>query len=322
MLSRCAQGLYWASRYLERAEHLCRLMGAQVQVLVDRPVREIYFGWRRIYSSLACAPLTSELEPETGEDYALVDSYMLADNLTFEQTNPHSLLSCIALGRENARQMRHYISSEMWTCLNLLHLKLKKIQMQDIWGSTPETFYAQTSRDIYAFWGVSDATMYRDQGWRFMRLGGYIERIQILCPLLLVQLELDKTWDDSQEIKWKGLLHVMQATDAYDRTHGFEIDRQSILDLLVTDSLFPHSLCNALDALAQEVETLAIGHWSSQSQDIVRLIGRSCALVRYDWMDCQNPEDFLRGIYANCCLLHDKIMSTYVDYAVEQSPVL
>ena len=49
MLSRSAQGLYWMGRYLERARHLSRLLQLQSEALVDRPVREIYFGWRRIY---------------------------------------------------------------------------------------------------------------------------------------------------------------------------------------------------------------------------------------------------------------------------------
>ena len=49
MLSRHAQSLYWIGRYLERAGHLCRLLRLQSEALVDRPVREIHFGWNRIY---------------------------------------------------------------------------------------------------------------------------------------------------------------------------------------------------------------------------------------------------------------------------------
>ena len=34
MLARSAQGLYWMSRYLERAKHLCRLLRLQSGALV------------------------------------------------------------------------------------------------------------------------------------------------------------------------------------------------------------------------------------------------------------------------------------------------
>ena len=127
MLSRSAQGLYWMGRYLERAEHLCRLLRLETEALVDRPPREIYFGWSRIYGSINRLPPGGTLE--IGDDlFTLVDSYTLADDLTFEHSNPDSVWSCFALGRENARQMRHCISAEMWTRLNLAYLRVQKLR--------------------------------------------------------------------------------------------------------------------------------------------------------------------------------------------------
>ena len=99
MLSRSAQGLYWMGRYLERAEHLCRLLRLETEALVDRSPREIYFGWSRIYGSINRLPPGGTLE--IGDDlFTLVDSYTLADDLTFEHSNPDSVWSCFALGRE------------------------------------------------------------------------------------------------------------------------------------------------------------------------------------------------------------------------------
>ena len=60
MLARSAQSLYWMSRYLERAQHLCRLLRLQTEALVDRPLREIRFGWHRIYRGV-------DREPPGGE---------------------------------------------------------------------------------------------------------------------------------------------------------------------------------------------------------------------------------------------------------------
>ena len=110
MLSRSAQSLYWMGRYLERAAHLCRLLRLQAEALVDRPIREIYFGWSRIYMSLSRQPLGGSIELLGSDDYTLADSYTLADDLTFERSNPDSVWGCFSLGRENARQMRHCIS--------------------------------------------------------------------------------------------------------------------------------------------------------------------------------------------------------------------
>ncbi len=151
MLSRSAQGLYWMGRYLERAEHLCRLLRLQTGALVDRPPREIYFGWSRIYGSMGRQPPGDTLEV-SDDSFTLADSYTLADDLTFERSNPDSIWSCFALGRENARQTRHSISAEMWVRLNLAYLRIQKLGIQDIWG-TPESFYDETVSEIATFSG-------------------------------------------------------------------------------------------------------------------------------------------------------------------------
>ena len=179
MLSRSAAGLYWMGRYLERASHLSRLLRQQTESLVDRPVRDIYFGWYRIYGALDRQPNPGALELHTDDAYTLADSYTLADDLTFEPTNPDSIRNCFTKGRDNARQMRHHISAEMWFSLNRSYLRLQALEIQHIWVTSPESFYVQTNADIDTLWGVTDATMYRDQGWRFVQLGRFLERAQL-----------------------------------------------------------------------------------------------------------------------------------------------
>ena len=119
MLSRSAQGLYWMGRYLERARHLSRLLQLQSEALVDRPVREIYFGWRRIYASVGRAPPGGSLEVNDDDDFILADSFTLVDDLTFERSNPESVWQCFWMGRRMPGRCANRISGEMWTSLNL-----------------------------------------------------------------------------------------------------------------------------------------------------------------------------------------------------------
>ena len=119
------------------------------------------------------------------DNYTLADSYTLADDFTFERLNPDSVWSCFYLGRENARQMRHCISSEMWTSLNLAYLRLQQLSIQEIWKVSPENFYAETASEIHTFTGVTEVTMYRDEGWHFWRLGRFAHRAgPVLCRLI------------------------------------------------------------------------------------------------------------------------------------------
>ena len=87
----------------------------------------------------------------------MADSYTLAGDLTFERDNSNSVRNCLALGRENARQVRHCISAEMWTCLNLAWLRIRDLDIEDIWKVSPESFYAETSREIDTFAGVAES---------------------------------------------------------------------------------------------------------------------------------------------------------------------
>ena len=108
MLSRNAQGLYWMSRYLQRAEHGCRLLADQFLSLEDRPVAEIERSWRRIYAGLGRVPPGRRpgCRGRASEGFMLADAYTLADELSFEPRNPDAIRSCVAAARENARQVQ------------------------------------------------------------------------------------------------------------------------------------------------------------------------------------------------------------------------
>ena len=321
MLSRSAEGLYWMGRYLERGEHLCRLLRVQVEALVDRPVREILFGWRRIYASLDRWPPVGDLAPEASDDYTLADSYTLAGDLTFERSNPASVWSCFAMARENARQMRHCISAEMWSCLNLAYLRVRGLDVPDIWRTGPEDFYADTAREIGTFMGVAEATMYRDEGWRFMRLGRFIERAQLCVALLLAQLAAVRSQNgETSGADWMSLLRVCQAFDAYERSYGVEVRPEQVLDLLATDPLLPGSLYRSLDTAAEELAAIGPGPGARAGAAAERLASRLRALIRHDWPDRDDREAVLARAGRHCRELHDQVIAACIDYDVDDAP--
>ncbi len=124
------------SRYLERAKHSCRLLAAQFETLEDRAVEEIDRSWRRIYSSVNRVPIGGELQSNFGgEDYMLVDSFTLADELTFEPSNPDSIRNCISTARENARQVRHVLGKAMWSNMNVAYMNFKTARIENFWNN-------------------------------------------------------------------------------------------------------------------------------------------------------------------------------------------
>ena len=322
MLSRSAQGLYWMGRYLERADHLCRLLKLQVEALVDLPVPEIQFGWSRVYAIVdRQPPFGADFALDENDDFTLADSYTLAGDLTFERSNPDSVRSCFALGRENARQMRHCISAEMWTCLNLAWLRIRDLDIEDIWKDSPESFYARTTREIETFVGVAEATMYRDEGWHFMRLGLFIERAQLLAALLLAQIATGRWLDTAPETGWTSLLRAVRAFDAYRRRYSVEVRPNQVLELLATDPQLPGSLYRSLEALASELAALGPAPDARSGAAAERLTGRLCALIRYEWPDRQDQAALLAQARSHCLKLHDLVNAAHVDYDPADAPV-
>ena len=320
MLSRGAQSIYWMGRYLERALHLCHLLRLQAEALVDRPVREIYFGWSRIYANVDLQPPGGSLELNDDEDYALVDSYTLADDLTFERANPASVRRCFAHGRENARQMRHGISAEMWTSLNAAYLRIEKLNIRDLWAASPESFYAETAAEINNFWGVAEATMYRQEGWHFMQLGRFVERAQLSAVLLLAQLDSEAEAGEESDQDWTSLLRAYHALEVYSRRYGVEVRQAQALDLLVTDPQLPDSVCRSLDSAAAALAALGPGSDADSCAAARGLADRLSALVHDDWPDRDDRRGLLDQVCEDSIRLHDLVTAAYFDHNPDDSP--
>ena len=314
MLARTAQGLYWMSRYMERAQHLCGMLKMQSEALVDRPIGEIHLGWSRIYASIGRTPPAGGTVLVDDDDYMLADSYTLADDLTFERTNPDSVWNCFAQGRENARQMRQSISAEMWSCLNMTYLQVQNMNIQDIWKVSPEGFYTWMVGQLNTFAGIASATMYRDDGWHFMRLGYFIERAQLLVGLLNTHLELDEGGGGFSDGDWTSILRLYHALEAHNRTHSVEVKPEGVIELLSTDILLPGSLIRSLDMALYEVSTIGEGPDKRSSGYVKELASRLASTI-HNWNDQPDKRALLARVHGDCRELHQLVNQTYFDYS-------
>ncbi|MDE0369845.1 MAG: alpha-E domain-containing protein [bacterium] len=320
MLARSAESLYWIGRYLERAGHLARLMRQQTESLVDSPVRDIYFGWHRIYGALGRQPHPGPLDIEGDEFYTLADSFTLADDLTFEPTTPDSIRNCFAQARENARQVRHRISAQMWTSLNRPYLRLRDIEIQDIWASTPEQFYAAVEADIDTFRGVSSSTMYRDQGWHFIRMGSLLERAELVASLLSAQIAAVRLFDVPADAYWTSLLRLLHAFEAYQQGDGLEVDPNRVLDLIVSNPQLPDSLSMSVLGLHRELSAIGLGPDRTATSQARIQADHLSDLLRSAWPGTADPEGLFAEFRDAIRRLHDLVTETYFDYPVMARP--
>ena len=74
LLSRVADGLYWISRYLERAEHTARLIDVRLDLGLDRRPDSEGWDFERLYATLRLSGGRRAVEPGGDERRACLRS--------------------------------------------------------------------------------------------------------------------------------------------------------------------------------------------------------------------------------------------------------
>src|SRR6185503_17843616 len=104
----------------ERADNLARLIDVNQQLLLDfesLDSERLRAFWKPIILSNGDEDLFGTLYEKAG-------SAEVIRFLTNDRRNPNSIVSSIALARENGRTVRDQLSDELWEELNSLYLAL------------------------------------------------------------------------------------------------------------------------------------------------------------------------------------------------------
>lgn len=313
MLSRVADSLYWMSRYLERAEHIARVVNVNLNLTLDRAPADAARHWGRLLGSLPAPPAyVARIAPEDLEDS------------TIDLANRESIAACVGAARENARQVREEISSEMWEELNRLYLAVQKTTPRNSdWTSGAHEFLTATIGGVHLFQGVTDATMTHGEGWHFMELGRYLERTIATAALLEVQYRecewsTDQASGVSEYVEWVGLLKSCCAFEAYCRHYTADVRPTRIAEFLILNPNFPRSIHFAARCINASMRALGgLTHRGNGEAD--RLSGRLLASLDYAQMDevIGDLTGYLRTVGAQAGQINTAINQQYVAYPIE-----
>jgi uncharacterized alpha-E superfamily protein len=311
MLSRVADSLYWMSRYLERAEHVSRLLDVHLNLMLDMATTSIeQQRLRRLQESLGISKALSE-----GAD--------LLHYLTFAPNNTVSITANIAAARENARQVREHLSSEMWMQINKLYLHVRRVDANAIWQASPHDFYLEVREGSHLFQGITDATMNHNQGWHFIQLGRYIERIFALLQLLDVHfqgVDLHQKSSITTEayFEWVATLKSVTAFEAYCKVFNPNLDPANMLEFLLFNKEFPRSLGFCVEMIQVSLNALADATMRSKNTRLYRIAGKLQSSLIYDDMgDIYDLHDYLEQIKQQIYQIHDTLYDTFISYSIE-----
>jgi len=282
MLSRVADALYWMGRYVERSEHITRLLlvtedfSSETQGLAEDLAQA---AWKDLLTILPSAQLTRPVSAFAPLSLPYLQAFFL------DPDNGYSILFSMRKARENARAVREALSIEVWLAINEAYRALEmyeKKALTDMPGLRDAL--NATHRALFAIVGAMETTLTRDEGWLFLRLGAGMERayrtaliLRTKLPSLLApESHADQPLATAQ---WRSLLRCLSSLENYRRIRGARLEPALIVPFLFFDPQSPRSLHAATAAVERCLERIAPG---ASLTPPARLIGRLAADLRYE----------------------------------------
>jgi uncharacterized alpha-E superfamily protein len=281
LLARDADSVYWMSRYVERAEHVARLLLVNSNLLVD--VGDLAPDLQeRQWQSV----LTIMRSPAPGASNGDGAGAQIPLYMTFDPANPNSLLTCVTRARENARGIRENISAEMWESVNTLYWQLRGDDARAKFEESPDDFYRYVTNGSMLFQGLTDQTLDHDQRWLFTQLGKHLERIDVTCGIIETKYGILNSAERKLEgalknIHWMAVLRSCCSLEAYRRHFLGDMDPLRVASFLILERNYPRSIRYSV-AMAHEAIAAIRGEVSPLAIDPAeRILGRLDAQLEY-----------------------------------------
>jgi uncharacterized alpha-E superfamily protein len=306
MLSRVADNLYWMSRYLERAEHAARIEGVHLNLMLEHEPASQDRRWWRVLSALGSS------------DAVEGDAFAAAQTFALDQ-----IVTSIASARENARQVREQISSEMWEQLNRLFHESRRMGSLESWGAQPHDLLLTVTQSAHLIQGMTDSTMLHGEGWQFIQMGRFMERVQLTARLMDLHFAeffrpSAEAMNASEHMEWIGLLRTCTAFEAYCKVYTADLRPERVAEFLLLNAEFPHSVRFAVDQLRKSLG--AVHEATARKPDrLDKLAGRLTAALSYTPLEeiMANLHEFSLNIRRLCGNIHAGIYQVYITYPIE-----
>jgi uncharacterized circularly permuted ATP-grasp superfamily protein/uncharacterized alpha-E superfamily protein len=228
--SRLVENLYWFGRYTVRCEDKARLLRGTIAARSDEAVWSAAIKFCR---DLGVCSIDGE------------PTACLRDD-----RNPQGVTADVRRLAWCASQVRTRLSASYWRAVNDMQ---RRLQDSVAAREDPRTALDQLLLSLAALAGFAFDDMTQDEGWRLLRVGRRLERLQFAAGLLAQHLA--SPWATRQShVEW--LLEAYHSNRIYRSRYVVAPRLGPMLDLLVRDSEHPRALAFQSRAIARDLETL------------------------------------------------------------------
>jgi uncharacterized alpha-E superfamily protein len=274
MLSRVANSICWIARYMERTNGMLRLLRTNYISSQDEVTDFSWHSVLRLYSDL----------PSSKTEQIKNHSPKVLEHLILDLNNTASVCNNIYRSRENARAAQDHITKEVWQCLNDYHHLIRDQQIHNqIRYGEPLTAFDALIQHGMLYYGTVDSTMARGEGFNYLNVGKFLERAILSADMLNIKLaELNENPDKSADtIEWRYLLYSLSGYELYLKTYQGKFETKNVVEQVLYDSNFPHSVLYCLQQLTRYFERLKEESLSDSYAEVEFLIGKTTNHVKY-----------------------------------------
>ena len=278
MLSRVADTIYWLGRYMERTQGLLQTLRIQYIASQDEPQ---YWGWQPLLLTFGDLPAKelARRAPHTPQ---------VLYHLVFDRENGASVYHNIVRGRENARAVQDHITKEVWQSLNdYYHLIRRDDMAHQTLGEDPVSGLDALLQQSVLYVGTVQNTMPRDEGYLYLKLGKFLERSLQTLDLLRLNQHLFEQPGEVHSPELRYLLFGLLGYELYVKTYQGQLDAGSVLELVLYNPDFPHSLRYSLGQLLRYCERLKDKSRPESFEQLRFLIGKARNTVVYSTLRAQ-----------------------------------
>lgn len=253
--SRVVENLYWLGRYAERAESSLRILRTVFVLLnsadeLPRDPKQLLLH--------AVTEITSTFPGFSQGDPALIDNpEQELMSVVLDGSRMGSVRSCLHAMINCAEESKELLSSDTLRVINDIRDGLDALEHALRGGlmSAPEEALDPLVTALMALSGLTQESMIRGVGWRFMEIGRRIERGLQTVTLLRVLLAKE-VGEHEQNAVLQAMLLVLEVLITYRRRYRGKLDVVRGLELVLIDTSNPRSLLYQFEQLQSHIDQL------------------------------------------------------------------
>jgi uncharacterized alpha-E superfamily protein len=320
LLSRVAESVYWAGRYLERAEATARLVHVHTELFLDLP-KAAGIGWAPLLALTGSGEAFRACHDEVSEE-------QVVDFLATGDDHDGAIVASIARAHANLRVTQAVLPIEAWEVLNQLHAWVDNTRLQAIDRRTRLAWTNQVIRQCQLLSGLLEGTMSHDDAYAFLEIGRGLERADMTTRILDVQAGILLGQHDGAsayaDLTWMGVLRSLSAHQMFRRTVGSSVSGPAALRFLLRDPQLPRSVERCLIEISRALLELSRHHQPMAA----------CAVIQQllERTDLDSPEgegptaaalhEYSERLQDGFAALHELLVATYFQMKPSTSTVL